>query len=99
MLLSLLLGMACDTTPTWSDETLNKLAQDSDLLNETLVDSPLETQDLLLLTLAIRNPSEANRFCKKIQTANAKEKCRQVIGRPHLQLSRPQPNDVVERTK
>jgi len=99
MLLSLLLGIACNTTPKWDDSTLKKLAKDPDLLAKTLKEHPLETQDLLLLTLAIRNPNEANRFCKRIQTDNAKEKCRQVIGRPHLQLSKPQQNDVIENSK
>lgn len=99
MLLSLLLGMACNTTPKWDDATLDNLGKDPSLLAKTLKEHPLETQDVLLLTLAIRNPNEANRFCKKIQTANAKEKCQQVIGRPHLQLSKPQQNDVIENSK
>ena len=41
-------------------------------------------RDLLLLQLAIREPKYSQKLCHKIQTKNAKEKCRQIIGRPHL---------------
>ena len=44
-----------------------------------------EDKDLLLLSLAVENPQYSSELCKKIQTKPAKEKCQQVIGRPHLQ--------------
>ena len=77
---------------------LNRLAKEPQLLKETLSKENLETQDLLLLTLAIRNPSAAGQFCKQVGSDAAKEKCQQVIGRPHLQLNEAQPNDA-ERNK
>lgn len=86
--------MACSNQPKWDDEALERLATQPDLLKMTLAAEPVGTQDLLLLTLAIRNPSSAGRFCKQVHTDTAKDKCRQVIGRPHLQLSEPQPSDA-----
>ena len=94
MMLSGLLWMACTSQSEWTDDTLEKLAVEPVLLERTLSEQPVETQDLLLLTLAIRNPAEAGKFCKKVTTDAANEKCRQVIGRPHLQLSEPQPSDT-----
>ena len=86
--------MACSNEPKWDDDTLDRLATQPDLLKMTLAAEPVGTQDLLLLTLAIRNPSSAGQFCKRVHTDAAKDKCRQVIGRPHLQLSKPQPTDA-----
>ena len=94
MILIELLWIACTPQSDWTDDTLEKLAAEPALLETTLAKHPVDTQDLLLLTLAIRNPSEAGKFCKKVSTESAKEKCQQVIGRPHLQLSKPQPNDA-----
>ena len=94
MWLGALLWMACTDQPKWTDETLERLATQPTLLKARLASESVDTQDLLLLTLAIRNPSSAGQFCKQVHTESAKEKCRQVIGRPHLQLSRPQPSDT-----
>lgn len=86
--------MACTSQPEWDDKTLEQLAAQPTLLKTTLAAQPVETRDLLLLTLAIRNPASAGQFCKQVDTEPAKEKCQQVIGRPHLQLSKPQQNDA-----
>ena len=43
-------------------------------------------KDLLLLKLAVQEPNFSGELCKRVQTAGAKEKCRQVIGRPHLTI-------------
>ena len=93
--------MACTSQPEWDDETLEQLATQPALLKTTLATQPVETNDLLLLTLAIRNPASAGQFCKQVRTDAAKEKCKQVIGRPHLQLSKPQQNDAhqIQRPK
>ena len=42
------------------------------------------SRDLVRLRLSIDDPSEAGRLCEQAETAPAKEKCRQVLGRPHL---------------
>ena len=86
--------MACQNHPQWDDATLKRLAKEPTFLKETLSKEPLENRDLLLLTLAIRNPSEAGKFCKQVRSKAGKEKGQQVIGRPHLQLNEAQPNDA-----
>jgi hypothetical protein len=48
------------------------------------VTDPLE-QDVLRLRLATEHPSLAASMCPAMTTAVGKEKCQQVIGRPHLQ--------------
>ncbi len=45
---------------------------------------PAESRDLLRLRLSIAHPTEAARFCRGAETTGAQEKCRQVLGRPHL---------------
>ena len=99
MLLISLLWIACQHSQQWDDATLQHLAKDPNLLKDTLSQEPLESQDLLLLTLAIRNPTNAGQFCKQVRTKSAKEKCQQVIGRPHLQLREAQPNDAEPNQK
>jgi len=44
-----------------------------------------ESRDLVRLRLAIRDPVVAARLCAEVETDAATEKCRQVLGRPHLQ--------------
>lgn len=44
----------------------------------------VESRDLLLLRLAVAEPTRASHLCERVQTAPAQEKCRQVLGRPHL---------------
>ena len=94
MLISTLLLIACANQSKWDDQTLERMVVEPIFLEETLATHPVDTQDLLLLTLAIRNPSAAGQFCKQVRSDMAKEKCQQVIGRPHLQLSKPQRNDT-----
>lgn len=45
---------------------------------------PLE-QDLLRVRLAAIRPAQGAKLCAGVTTAAAKEKCQQVVGRPHLQ--------------
>lgn len=49
-----------------------------------------ESRDLLLLRLAVAEPTRAAALCHQAATPGAQEKCQQVIGRPHLSTS-PQP--------
>ena len=53
----------------------------------------LGSRDLLLLRLAISDPPRAARLCRRVVTDGAKERCRQVLGRPHLQTTRRAPRD------
>ena len=44
-----------------------------------------ESRDLVRLRLAIQDPVSAAGLCAEVETEAASEKCRQVLGRPHLQ--------------
>ena len=43
-----------------------------------------QSADLLLLRAAVQRPHQGMIFCGLTTTKTAQEKCRQVIGRPHL---------------
>jgi hypothetical protein len=43
-----------------------------------------ESRDLVRLRLAIRDPGAGPVLCREVETLAAQEKCRQVLGRPHL---------------
>lgn len=57
-----------------------------DLLLPTLGD-PL-TADLLLIRLAIDSPHRATELCARTRTEVGKQRCQQIIGRPHLRDGR-----------
>ena len=48
------------------------------------------SRDLVRLRIAIRDPARAHKLCLQVETDGAKEKCRQVLGRPHLRADRPE---------
>ncbi len=41
-------------------------------------------RDLILLKFAVQRPEMSQQLCRKVQSSGAIEKCKQVIGRPHL---------------
>ena len=98
-----LLGISClligcsstksESSASLSDTHIEALQSHPEELDSVLQGMPLSQQDLLLLTLAIRTPNKAPEFCKRVHSASAKEKCTQVVGRPHLQLAEPQTTD------
>ena len=70
------------------------LVEDSKALDAALAQIPeVESRDLLLLRLAIAEPRKAARYCKRVTTPGAEERCRQVLGRPHLQSTPKPPQD------
>lgn len=81
----LLFLLACfqETTPT--AQTLSLLLETPKAFEAELqkISDPVE-KDIVLLQLAVQQPKYARMLCKNIQTDNAKEKCKQIIGRPHL---------------
>ncbi|MEC7984999.1 MAG: hypothetical protein VX278_07540 [Myxococcota bacterium] len=82
MLLFLLISCTpAEPTP----ESIVPLLEDSTALEQELqkITDPNQ-KDLLLLRTAVQSPKHAQMLCKKIQTPNAKEKCKQIVGRPHL---------------
>ncbi|MEL6345509.1 MAG: hypothetical protein AAFV53_20540 [Myxococcota bacterium] len=48
------------------------------------------SRDVLLYRLAVAHPDRASHLCRMTETAGIQEKCRQVLGRPHLS-TRPRP--------
>ncbi|NOY27061.1 MAG: hypothetical protein GXP62_14420 [Oligoflexia bacterium] len=57
-------------------------------LDQALADiDSVESRDLLLLRLAVADPPRASRLCAQVTTTGARQKCRQVVGRPHLSTS------------
>lgn len=43
------------------------------------------SQDLLRLRLAVHDPARNQWLCEDVATRSAQDRCRQVVGRPHLQ--------------
>ena len=48
------------------------------------IDDPLE-RELALVRLAILSPHEAPTLCGRVTQSVARQKCQQILGRPHLQ--------------
>ena len=81
----ILLFLAACTQEGPTPDSLLPLLDDPVAMEKMLqTESDPIQKDILLLQLAVRSPKHAQQLCKKIQTDNAKEKCRQIIGRPHL---------------
>lgn len=73
--------------PTVADGRL-----DAETLDAGLLEIGDDTsRDLVLLRLAIAAPKEASALCERVRTTGAQEKCRQVLGRPHLGTERRAP--------
>lgn len=45
---------------------------------------PAASRDLVRLRIAIDRPAQAGALCRQVETPGARDKCRQVLGRPHL---------------
>ena len=46
------------------------------------------SRDLVRLRLAVADPSKAGHLCRGVETDDARTKCKQVLGRPHLAAPR-----------
>jgi hypothetical protein len=42
------------------------------------------SHDLLLQRLSVNHPAQAGALCRQMKTEQGRQKCQQVIGRPHL---------------
>ena len=82
--------LACNEPHVYDEEELLRLSKEDSYRQQFLEQLPQENRDILLLKLAVQNPSLAPKFCSEVLGRGAKEKCKQVIGRPHLQLTKPQ---------
>ena len=70
-------------------EEAKKVSADPTALDAALgaIADPL-SRDLVLVRLAFDTPSSAAQFCGKVTTAVGKQRCQQIIGRPHLRGGR-----------
>ena len=85
-----LVFFACNEPHSYDENDLLRLRNEDSFRQEFLAQLPELDRDILLLKLAVQNPSMAPKFCREVLGRGAKEKCKQVIGRPHLQLTKPQ---------
>jgi len=71
---------------------IEPLLDDPSALDAALatIDDP-GSRDLVLLRLAIADPRRAAGLCRRVTTEGAQARCRQVLGRPHLQSTRRPP--------
>ena len=73
---------------------------DEDTLDAGLAEiGDVTSRDLVLLRLAIAAPKHAATLCGRVRTAGAEEKCRQVLGRPHLGTERRAPKPAPDGTQ
>ncbi len=86
----ILLFTCGDANVVFDQSELLRLTEEDSYRTQILGTLKPEQQDILLLKLAVQNPTLATKFCREVNGRGAKEKCKQVIGRPHLQLTKPQ---------
>ena len=61
------------------------VADDPEALRAALAAIPeAASRDLVRLRLAIEHPDRAASACREVETPGARERCEQVLGRPHL---------------
>ena len=83
------LWFACTETSSTSLEEYDTLLKNWSEFEKNIDEVPVEQRDIILLQLAVKHPTRANKLCHKVESSIAQEKCQQVIGRPHLQQSPP----------
>ncbi len=98
-MIALLLGLACARPPGMAGcatlegtaredcrfEEAKRLSADPAALQAGLqaVDDPL-ARDLILVRLAFDKPGSSSTYCALVTTPVGKQRCQQIIGRPHL---------------
>lgn len=70
-------------------EEVKKVAADPAALQATLdaIPDPI-SKDLALVRLAFDTPSSSAELCARVTTPIGKQRCQQIIGRPHLRGGR-----------
>ena len=86
---TLIILSGCTVTPTDESSTLEEqltanLGNWKQFDNTIAQITDVQRKDIILLKLAVKKPKFGPELCQRTQTENAKEKCRQVVGRPHL---------------
>ena len=84
-----LIVLGCQSNQLKLDEYA-ELMNDWKVFDQRISTMEIAQRDLLLLRLAVQHPSKSSHLCKRVQSKNAIEKCKQVIGRPHLTTPRSQ---------
>ena len=80
-----LVMVACSNPLEETKEELSLLVGSWEAFDRKLAERDnAQDRDILLLALAVEYPRHAQRLCKRTTGEVAREKCRQVIGRPHL---------------
>jgi len=80
--------LACQGKEEITVEQYLPLLGEWEQFDSSIKDLDQGTRDLLLLRLAVQQPRYSPQLCQRVETENAKEKCKQVIGRPHLTTPR-----------
>ena len=80
--------ISCQSKSEQTEDWLPLLGNWSQFDNQLKTIDDSVSRDLLLLQLAVQQPRHSTELCKRVQTSGAKEKCKQVIGRPHLTIPR-----------
>ncbi len=52
---------------------------------------PADERDLLIIELAVADPSLGSRLCPRVKTPLGERQCQQVLGRPHLGAPKREP--------
>ena len=84
----LFLLCSCSTQPNGQQELAPLLGQWQRFDQQLAKHSDPLARDLLLIQLAVASPRFAPDLCKRTESQGAKEKCRQVVGRPHLRTAK-----------
>jgi len=73
-------------------EMVAPLADDPRVFEAALeqIEAPY-SRDLIRYRLAFQDPQKYSRLCKDVEEPSLHEKCRQIIGRPHLSSTRKKP--------
>ena len=85
-----LLACTCDADCRF-DRALAALGRGDEAAMRAEIDTlsdPVQ-RDLLRLRVATTEPARAGQLCAEVTTDFAREKCQQVLGRPHLQGAPP----------
>lgn len=91
-----LAGCAELSAPTAREECrfgmVAPLAEDREAFQAALaeIDDPY-SRDLIRYRLAFQDPQKHSGLCREVEEATLHEKCRQIIGRPHLSSTRKKP--------
>jgi hypothetical protein len=91
-----LAGCAALSAPTQREECrfamVAPLADDAAAFEAALAQiAEPYSRDLIRFRLGVQDPQKYSRLCREVEDAALHEKCRQIVGRPHLSSTRKSP--------